>query len=95
MIKKRIFNICSTLLFEINDMTLWNDFRGTLKPYLENMRLNRGLKDYQIIMDQATQDEADNDYTVKGIVKVAPQRVGEYFVIDFSVNSSLVNVEEE
>lgn len=87
MIKKRIFNISLTLLFEMNDVVLWNEFRGQLVPYLNDMKFKRGLVNYEVIMDQTAQDSVD-DYTVKGYVRIRPTRAAEYFDIDFTLTNS-------
>lgn len=94
MIKKRIFNISLTLLFEMNDIALWNEFRGQLNPYLAAMKFGRGLQDYEIVMDQAAQDTVD-DYTVKGYVRIRPTRAAEYFNIDFTLTNSGAEVGSE
>lgn len=93
MIKKRIFNISLNLLFEMNDLALWNEFRGLLTPYLNQIKFGRGLHDFDIIMDQKTQESVD-EMTVKGVVRIQPTRSAEYFDIDFVLTSQGAEVEE-
>ena len=92
MIKKRIFNICLGLLFDTNDLVLWSEFKGRLGPYLDNMRFNRGLRSYEIIMDQKSQETVD-ELTVKGYVRIYPTRSAEYFDIDFTLTKAAAEVE--
>jgi hypothetical protein len=94
MIKRRIFNICLGLTFEMNDLILWNEFKGQLDPYLANMKYNRGLHDYKIVMDSDSQQNASNELTVKGYVRIYPVRSAEYFDIDFTLTNNSAEFEE-
>lgn len=47
-LKKDIYNACKKLTFSPNDELLWIDFKDLIRPTLENMKADRGIKDYDI-----------------------------------------------
>lgn len=95
VVKKAIFSICVALTFEPNDYILWAEFKTRLSKTLEQMKINGGIGDYQIVMDDTTvTDEAKNDLTVPGKVFISPTRPAEYFDIDFTITQSGVMFDE-
>ena len=95
VIKKAIFSICVALTFEPNDYILWAEFKTRLSKTLEQMKINGGIGDYQIVMDDTTvTDEAKNDLKVPGKVFISPTRPAEYFDIDFTITQSGVTFDE-
>lgn len=95
VIKKAIFSICVALTFEPNDYILWAEFKTRLSKTLEQMKINGGIEDYQIVMDETTvTDEAKNNLTVPGKVFISPTRPAEYFDIDFTITQSGVTFDE-
>ena len=95
VVKKAIFSICVALTFEPNDYILWAEFKTRLSKTLEQMKINGGIEDYQIVMDDTTvTDEAKNDLKVPGKVFISPTRPAEYFDIDFTITQSGVTFDE-
>ena len=95
VIKKAIFSICVALTFEPNDYILWAEFKTRLSKTLEQMKVNGGIGDYQIVMDDSTvTEEAKNDLKVPGKVFISPTRPAEYFDIDFTITQSGVTFDE-
>ena len=45
-LKKDIYNACKKLTFSPNDDLLWTDFKDLVRPTLEKMKADRGIKDY-------------------------------------------------
>lgn len=48
-LKKAIYTTCRQLMFDPNSDVLWTNFCGALRPTLENMKNNQGIKDYQFV----------------------------------------------
>lgn len=95
-IKRRIFLIALQLTFNSNNIRTWNEFRGLLDPYLKQMKADRGISDYQIIMDETTTSDEDvSTNTIRGIVKVSVSRAVEDFEIDFQLEPSSVQFADE
>ena len=96
-IKRRIFLISLQLTFNSNNIRTWNEFRGLLDPFLKQMKADRGIADYQIIIDNTTTTQDDiATNTIRGIVKVSVSRAVEDFEIDFQLEpSSVIFADEE
>lgn len=48
-IKKQVYVSCRKFTFDPNSDTLWLDFQASLKPILEKMKADQGIKDYKIV----------------------------------------------
>ena len=95
VVKKAIFSICVGLTFEPNDYILWAEFKTRLSTTLDQMKINGGISDYQIVMDETTvTDEAKNNLTVPGKVFISPTRPAEFFDIDFTITQAGVTFDE-
>jgi hypothetical protein len=95
VVKKAIFSICVALTFEPNDYILWAKFKTKLSDVLEQMKVNGGLSDYQIVMDDTTvTDEDKNNLRVPGKVFISPTRPAEFFDIDFTITQAGVTFDE-
>lgn len=92
-IKKAIFNIAVGLTFEANNIHTWSEFKGQLEPYLDNIKANRGISSYEILMDSntTTLDNINNN-TVVGIVRISPTRAAENFDISFEIDQDTVSI---
>ena len=68
-----------------------NEFKAQVEPLLFKMQSNRGLTDYQIIMDTTTISETDlAENRIRGIVRVSIVNAVEYFDIGFELEPSNV-----
>jgi len=86
-IKRLIFNISLGLSFDQNTLRTWNEFRGLLDPQLAQMKADRGITDYQIIMDETVITDQDvNENKVRGNVRVSITRASEDFDINFDLD---------
>lgn len=95
-IKKAIFNIAVGLTFEANTIHTWSEFKGQLEPYLDNIKANRGISSYQILMDSNTTTINNiNNNTVVGIVRITPTRAAENFNISFEINQDTISVTDD
>lgn len=90
MIRKAIAASTRYLIFDPNDEFLWNEWKGMVRPYLENLKKARAFYDYQIQMGLGTtmsnQDIDNNE--VNGRVAVQPTKSGEFFNIDFVLRNT-------
>lgn len=53
--KKEIYIACKKLTFSPNDDLLWVDFKALVRPILEKMKGDRGIKDYdwkRVVVDK-------------------------------------------
>jgi len=90
-IKRAINTVSIALTFEQNNIRTWNEFRGRLDPFLAQMKAERGLNSYEIIMDETTTSDADiNNNIIRGTVRVSIARAAEKFIIGFELMSSSV-----
>ena len=95
-IKRAIFDIALGLKFEKNDLYTWNEFTTLLKPLLTSMKSDRGITDYQLLMNADTTTEEDiQEYRIRGIVRVSVLNSAENFEIDFSLEPSSVTFSDE
>ena len=94
-IKRRINSIALSLTFEQNNIHTWNEFRGTLDPFLSQMKSDGALYDYEIIMDETTTTNADIDENrIVGVVRANITRAAEDFEIGFELTASSVSFSE-
>ena len=96
VVKKAIFSICVALTFEPNDYHLYAQFKTKLDEVLSQIKLNGGLSDYQIVMDESTVSDLDKqNLRVPGKVIIAPTRPAEFFDIDFTITGAGVTFNNE
>lgn len=96
VVKKAIFSICVALTFEPNDYHLYAQFKTKLDEILSQIKLNGGLSDYQIVMDESTVTDIDKqNLRVPGKVVIAPTRPAEFFDIDFTITGAGVTFNNE
>lgn len=95
-IKRAIFDIGIGLRFEKNDLYTWNEFRTLLNPLLTAMKSDRGISDYQILMNkETTTDEDIQEFRIRGKVSVSVLNSVEDFVIDFILEPQSVTFDNE
>ena len=86
-LKKEIYNACKKLTFSPNDDLLWVDFKALIKPILEKMKGDRGIKDYDI-KRVTVQEKA----LMKGKIKIIPIEPVEDFNIGVYLEDSIAGV---
>lgn len=95
-IKRAIFNICLGLKFEKNDLYTWNEFCVLLRPLLNAMKSDRGVTDYQLIMNETTTTNEDiQEYRIRGSVKISVLNTVEDFDIGFTLEPSSVTFDND
>ena len=88
-LKKQISILSTQVLFEQNVQSTWNRFKSLVEPFLANVKVQFGITDYRLILDETTTtpDLIDQNIMYAKIM-VKPARAIEYIAIDFVVASS-------
>lgn len=95
-IKKQISRAATRILFEPNVEDTWNNFKGVVEPFLENIKNNFGLDDARVILDSTTTtaDLVDRNILYCKIL-LKPTRAIEFIAIDFVVTNSGASFSEQ
>lgn len=95
-IKRAIFNVAIRLTFQANNQRTWNEFKALIEPKLDSIKLNGGITDYQVKMDETTTTEEDMvTNTIRAVVKISVARVAENFEVDFVMEPQSVTFSDE
>lgn len=88
-LKKQISVLSTQVLFEQNVQSTWNRFKSLVEPFLANVKVQFGITDYRLILDDSTTtaDLIDQNIMYAKIM-VKPARAIEYIAIDFVVAST-------
>jgi len=88
-LKKQISILSTKVLFEQNVQATWNRFKSLIEPLLANTKVNFGITDYRLILDETTTtpDLIDQNILYAKIM-VKPARAIEYIAIDFVIAST-------
>ena len=88
-LKKQISILSTEVLFEQNVQSTWNRFKSLVEPFLANVKVQFGITDYRLILDETTTtpDLIDQNIMYAKIM-VKPARAIEYIAIDFVVAST-------
>ena len=88
-LKKQISILSTQILFEQNVQATWNRFKGLIEPFLANVKVQFGISDYRLILDESTTtpDLIDQNIMYAKIM-IKPARAIEYIAIDFVVAST-------
>lgn len=85
-IKKVIAGAALYLNFEQNDSTTWDRFKAMVQPILDTVKIQRGLVDFRVIMDETTNtpDMIERNQMV-GQIYVKPTKTAEAILINFNL----------
>ena len=88
-LKKQISILSTRVLFEQNVQATWNRFKSLIEPFLANVKVQFGITDYKLILDESTTtpDLIDQNILYAKIM-IKPARAIEYIAIDFVVAST-------
>lgn len=81
--RKLISAVSIRLLFEQNDSVVRNQFLSLVTPILDNIRAERGLTDFRVVLSNDPEDIDRNQLT--GQIFLKPTRALEYIQLDFIV----------
>ena len=85
-LKKQISVLSTQVLFEQNVQATWNRFKALIEPFLANVKVQFGITDYRLILDDTTttSDLIDQNIMYAKIM-IKPARAIEYIAIDFVI----------
>ena len=86
-IKKQVYVACRRFTFDPNSDILWGNFCNAIRPTLEKMKADQGIKDYKFIK-VATSQKA----ILKAKIRIVPIEAVEDFDISLYLEDSLGNV---
>lgn len=81
--RKLISSVAVRLLFEQNDEIVRNEFLSLVNPILENIRRERGLTDFRVVLSDDPEDIDRNQ--LSGKIYIKPTRALEFIDIEFLV----------
>lgn len=87
--KKLIQAVSKRLLFDPNDERVRSEFLSLVNPILDNIRKERGLYDFRVVVSS---DAADLDAnTLRGKIYLKPTRTLEFIELEFNVTPTSVS----
>ena len=88
-LKKQISILSTQVLFEQNVQATWTRFKGLIEPFLANVKVQFGITEYRLILDDTT---TTPDLIYQNImyakIMVKPARAIEFIAIDFVIAST-------
>ncbi len=82
-LKKQLYTACRSFTFSPNSDTLWFNFINAIRPTLESMKIDQGIRDYKIIK-LYTPAKA----TLKAKIRIIPIEAVEDFDLEISLEDS-------
>lgn len=82
-IKKQLYVACRSFTFDPNNDTLWVNFVNAIKPTLEAMKADQGIRDYKILKEYT-----DKKATLKAKIRIIPIEAVEDFDLTVSLEDS-------
>ena len=84
--RKLISAVSIRLLFEQNDEVVRNQFLSLVNPILDNIRKERGLTDFRVVLDDTPESIDRNE--LNGRIFIKPTRTLEYISIEFNITNT-------
>ena len=81
--RKLISAVSIRLLFEQNDDVVRNQFLGLVNPILDNIRSERGLTDFRVVLDDDPESIDRNELC--GRIFIKPTRALEFICVEFNI----------
>lgn len=82
-IKKQLYVACRSFTFDPNSDTLWVNFCNAIRPTLEAMKADQGVRDYKIVKVYT-----DKKATLKAKIRIIPIEAVEDFDLEVSLEDS-------
>lgn len=94
-LEKVIATSTKYLVFEPNDAVMWQTFIKMVTPVYEQVKANRGIEEYDIIMDESTNPaEVRQRKEAVGLMKLIPINATEKFKLQFALYPTGATFEE-
>jgi hypothetical protein len=84
--RKLISAVSIRLLFEQNDAVVRNQFLSLVNPILDNIRKERGLTDFRVVLDDTPESIDRNE--LNGRIFIKPTRTLEFISIEFNITNT-------
>jgi hypothetical protein len=84
--RKLISAVSIRLLFEQNDDVVRNQFLNLVNPILDNIRKERGLTDFRVVLDDTPESIDRNE--LNGRIFIKPTRSLEFISIEFNITNT-------
>lgn len=84
-IKKQLYVACRRFTFDPNSDTLWFNFVNAIKPTLEAMKADQGIRDYKVLK---VVENNPKKATLKAKIRIIPIEAVEDFEIEVSLEDS-------
>jgi hypothetical protein len=84
--RKLISAVSIRLLFEQNDDVVRNQFFSLVNPILDNIRKERGLTDFRVVLDDTPESIDRNE--LNGRIFIKPTRSLEFISIEFNITNT-------
>jgi hypothetical protein len=81
--RKLISAVAIRLLFEQNDDIVRNQFLSLVNPILDNIRSERGLTDFRVVLDSSPESIDRNE--LNGRIFLKPTRALEFICVEFNI----------
>jgi hypothetical protein len=82
-IKKQLYVACRRFTFDPNSDVLWFNFVNAIRPTLESMKIDQGVRDYRILKVYT-----DKKATLKAKIRIIPIEAVEDFDLEISLEDS-------
>lgn len=82
-IKKQLYVACRRFTFDPNSDTLWVNFCSAIRPTLDRMKADQGVRDYKIV-----KVFTDKKATLKAKIRIIPIEAVEDFILEVSLEDS-------
>ena len=94
-LKKQISILSTQVLFEQNVQATWNRFKSLIEPFLANVKVQFGITDYRLILDESTTTPELVDRNVMyAKIFLKPARAIEFIALDFVITNSGAGFED-
>lgn len=84
--RKLISAVAVRLLFEQNDQIVRNQFLSLVNPILENIKRERGLADFRVVLSSDPEEIDRNE--LRGKIYIKPVPALEFIILEFNVTST-------
>lgn len=96
MVKNKSFDISLSLQFDQMDNDLYAQFKTLMSDYMDQLRYQGALYDYEIVLDSTSVTRTDlNEKTVPVLIRISPNPAAENFDITLEISQAGVTFSDE
>jgi hypothetical protein len=94
-LRKMIAKEATKIIFEPNVASTWDKFINKVEPKLERLRVNNGIEEFRLILDDSTTTEDLIERNIMyGKIAIKPTRSAEKILLDFFVTNNAAGFED-